>query len=108
MIGPSLPEACPHGSGRALLGPKATPAALPIRRNMVFDATPTNMTEILVVALAVVALIMLMRKRYDSNLPLLFYFFAVLFTNAFDRPVNPFVMYGSLAFALLLRFEFMN
>jgi hypothetical protein len=75
---------------------------------MIFDATPTNMTEILVVVLAVVGIIMLMRKRYDSNLPLLFYFFALLFTNLFDRPVNPYLMYGSLAFALLLRFEFMN
>ena len=75
---------------------------------MAFDATPTNMTELLVLVPAVIAVIMLMRKRYDSNLPLLFYFFALLFTNLFDRPVNPFLMYGSLAFALLLRFEFLN
>ncbi len=75
---------------------------------MAFEATPTNMTEILVVVLAVVAIIMLMRKRFDSNLPLLFYFVALLFTNLADRPVNPYLMYGSLAFALLLRFEFMN
>jgi hypothetical protein len=75
---------------------------------MAFNATPTNMTELLVVALAVVAIVMLMRKRYDSNLPLLFYFVAVVFTNWADRPVNPIVLYGSLGFALLLRFEFMN
>jgi hypothetical protein len=75
---------------------------------MYFDATPTNMTEVLVVVLAFVAIVMLMRKRYDSNMPLLFYFFAVIFTSSFDRPVNPYVMYGSLAAALLLRFEFMN
>lgn len=75
---------------------------------MIFDPTPTNMTEILVVALAVVAIIMLMKKRYDSNLPLLFYCAAVVFTGAFDRQVNPYIMYGSLAFALLLRFEFLN
>ena len=75
---------------------------------MAFDATPTNMTEILVTVLAVVGIIMLMRKRFDSNMPLLFYFVALLFTNLADRPVNPYLMYGSLAFALLLRFEFMN
>src|SRR5690349_18878922 len=75
---------------------------------MAFEATPTNFTEILVCVLAVVAIIMLLRKRYDSNVPLLFYFIAVLFTNWADRPVNPIVLYGSLAFALLLRFEFMN
>ena len=57
---------------------------------------------------AVVAMIMLLRKRYDSNLPLLFYVVAIVFSRLFDRPVNPFVMYGGLAFALLLRFEFMG
>jgi hypothetical protein len=75
---------------------------------MAFDPTPSNMTELLVVALAAVAAIMLLRKKYDSNLPLLFYFAAVVVTNAFDRPVNPYLMYTSLAFALLLRFEFMG
>jgi hypothetical protein len=75
---------------------------------MVFDATPTNLTEVLVVALAVVSVIMLMKKRYDSNLPLLFFLTAVLFTTTVDRPIHPYLMYGSLACALLLRFEFMN
>ncbi|MCU1335948.1 MAG: hypothetical protein JWO19_1529 [Bryobacterales bacterium] len=75
---------------------------------MHFNATPTNMTELLVVCLAVVAIVMLVRKRYDSNLPLLFYFLAVVFTNMFDRPVNPAILYGGLAFCLLLRFEFMG
>jgi hypothetical protein len=73
-----------------------------------FNATPTNMTEILVVCLALVAIVMLLRSRYDSNLPLVFYFAAMLFTNLFDRRVNPFILYGGLAFALLLRFEFMG
>jgi hypothetical protein len=75
---------------------------------MYFNATPKNMTELLVVCLAVVSMIMLLRKRYDSNLPLLFYFMAVVFTNAADRPVNPAILYGGLAFCLLLRFEFMG
>jgi|SRR5580704_10251705 hypothetical protein len=75
---------------------------------MYFNATPTNMTELLVVCIAVVAVIMLLRKRYDSNLPLLFYSLAVLFTNAADRTVHPAILYGGLAFCLLLRFEFMG
>ncbi len=75
---------------------------------MDFQGTPLNMTELLVAVLAAVAIIMLMRKKYDSNLPLLFYFVAVLFTNLSDREVNPYLLYGGLAFALLLRFEFMN
>jgi hypothetical protein len=75
---------------------------------MSFNPTPANMTELLVVCIAVVSVLMLLRKRYDSNLPLLFYFLAVLFTNSVDRQVNPYIMYGGLAFALLLRFEFMG
>src|SRR5258708_3788564 len=75
---------------------------------MSFNATPTNMTAILVVCLALVAIVFLLKKRYDSNLPLLFYFVAIMFTRLFDRPVNPLILYGGLAFALLLRFEFMG
>ena len=75
---------------------------------MEFQGTPLNMTTLLVVALAVVSLIFIMRKRYDSNLPLLFYFVAVLFSNLTDREVNPYLLYVGLIFALLLRFEFMN
>jgi len=75
---------------------------------MYFNATPTNMTELLVACLAVVAIIMLLRKRYDSNIPLLFYSLAVMFTNGADRPVQPLILYGGLGFCLLLRFEFMG
>ena len=66
------------------------------------------MTTLLVVALAVMAVIFILKKRYDSNLPLLFYSIAVVFSNATDRSVNPILLYTGLAFALLLRFEFMN
>ncbi len=75
---------------------------------MEFNATSLNITELLVVALAIVAVIFLFRKRYDSNLPLLFYFFLILFSNLSDRPVHPFLLYGGLAMALVLRFEFMG
>ncbi len=66
------------------------------------------MVALLVSTLAVVGTGMLMRKRFDSNIPLLFYFFAIGYTNMFERPVHPAILYGSLAFALLLRFEFMG
>lgn len=75
---------------------------------MDFDATPTNMTTLLVVALAVVAIVFLIRKKYDSNLPLLFYFAAVMLSNFSDRSVSPILLYSGLGFALLLRFEFIN
>jgi hypothetical protein len=75
---------------------------------MYFNASPTNMTELLVVCLAVVSIVMLLKKRYESNLPLLFYALAVMFTNGADRPVHPAILYGGLVFCLLLRFEFMG
>jgi|SRR5665213_754045 len=75
---------------------------------MYFNASPTNMTELLVVCVAVVSIVMLLKKRYESNLPLLFYSLAVLFTNGADRPVQPAILYGGLVFCLLLRFEFMG
>ncbi len=75
---------------------------------MYFNASPTNMTELLVVCLAVVSIVMLLRKHYESNLPLLFYSLAVMFTNGADRPVHPAILYGGLVFCLLLRFEFMG
>ena len=75
---------------------------------MDFNATSTNITELLVMSLAVVAAVLLMRKRYDSNLPLLFYFFAILFTNLAEREINPYLLYSGLALALVVRFEFMG
>jgi hypothetical protein len=73
-----------------------------------FDANSINITTLLVAGLAVVAMVLLMKKKYDSNLPLLFYFIALIFTNMTERSVNPYLMVVGLAFALLLRFEFLN
>jgi hypothetical protein len=75
---------------------------------MDFQGTPLDMTTLIVTALAIFAVVMLLRKRYDSNLPLMFYLVAVVFTNLSDRNLNPFLLYSGLAFALLLRFEFLN
>ena len=76
---------------------------------MEFNANGTNITEILVVVLVIVSVIFLMRKRYDSNLPLLAYVAVIGFTNAVEgRSLNPFLLYGGLGLALVLRFEFMG
>lgn len=75
---------------------------------MYFNPTPANITALLVISLAAVGVFFLLRKRYDTNIPLIFYFFALVFTNLADRPVDPYIMYGGLGFALLLRFEFMS
>jgi hypothetical protein len=75
---------------------------------MYFDTTPLNITTMLVVALAVVALVLLLRGRYDSNVPLLFYAVTVGLISVTDRSLNTYLLYSGLAFALVLRFEFMG
>jgi predicted tellurium resistance membrane protein TerC len=76
---------------------------------MEFNPSPINITELLVMTLAVVAAVLIvMKKRYDTNVPLLFYFFLILFTNLSERELNPYVLYTGLALALILRFEFMG
>jgi hypothetical protein len=75
---------------------------------MEFNPTSVNVSEVLVIALAVAALMMFFKKRYQSNLPLLFYSAALVFNNMTDRGANPYLMYGGLALTLLLRFEFLG
>jgi hypothetical protein len=75
---------------------------------MYFDATPLNMSTILVIALAIVALIVLLRGRFDSNVPLLFYALTLGLVTATDRTLNIYLLYTGIAFALVLRFEFMG
>jgi hypothetical protein len=75
---------------------------------MYFNPTPENMIAVLGSTLAIIGIFKLFGKRYDSNIPLLFYVFAVPFTSMFERPIHPAVLYGGLAFVLLLRFEFMG
>jgi predicted tellurium resistance membrane protein TerC len=75
---------------------------------MDFNATSTNLTELLVACLAVIAAVALMRKRYDSNMPLLFYFTVIMFNSMSEREINPYVLYTGVVLAMLLRFEFMG
>ena len=75
---------------------------------MYFDATPLNMSTLLVVSLAIAAVIFLLRGRYDSNLPLLFYGVALGLISVTDRSVDPYLLCAGIALALLLRFEFMG
>ena len=75
---------------------------------MYFDATPTNMTILLVVTLAIIAIILLSRGRYDSNFPLLYYSAAMSINVLAERNLSPYLLYSGVAFALILRFEFMG
>jgi hypothetical protein len=75
---------------------------------MYFDATPMNITILLVVALAIIAIVLLSRGRYDSNLPLLYYSAALTLSVLTDRGLPSILLYSGIAFALILRFEFMG
>ena len=75
---------------------------------MYFDATPMNMTILLVVSLAIIAIVILMRGRYDSNLPLLYYSAALAINALAELNLSPYLLYSGIAFALILRFEFMG
>ncbi|MEQ1885160.1 MAG: hypothetical protein ABL967_08870 [Bryobacteraceae bacterium] len=75
---------------------------------MDFQATPLNMTTLLVVTLAVVTLVLLFRGRWDSNLPLLFYSATFILVTTSDRSLNPYLFYSGIVLALILRFEFMG
>jgi hypothetical protein len=75
---------------------------------MYFDPTPLNVTTLLVIALAIIALMYLMKGRLDSNLPSLFYMTVILLTNTTDRTVNPYLLYSGLVLSLFVRFEFMG
>ncbi len=75
---------------------------------MAFNATPSNMTTLLVCVPALVALFLLLRGRYDSNMPLIFYAFAFILTTMTDHTVNTYLLYAGLASAMVLRFEFMG
>lgn len=49
-----------------------------------------------------------MRNWFDTNVPLLYYGLMIVYTNALDGLLSPWVVYLGIALALLLRFEFMN
>ena len=75
---------------------------------MDFQATPLNVTTMLVVTLAVVALILLSKGRWDSNLPLMFYSATLILITTTDRTLNIYLLYSGIALSLILRFEFMG
>ena len=75
---------------------------------MDFDATPLNVVILLVVVLAVIALIYLLRGRYDSNLPLMYYSAAVMVASFSEHGLHPYLLMVGISLAMVLRFEFMS
>ena len=72
------------------------------------DASPLNVTTLLIVALGILAASFLVKKRLDSNLPLFFYLIVLGYATWSDRQVNVFAFGAGLVLALVLRFEFMS
>lgn len=75
---------------------------------MEFLATPLNFSIGLLCAFGVIVIFFLTRKKPDSNLPLIFYIAVMGFVLLIEVPLNPYLVYGGLMIALILRFEFLN
>jgi hypothetical protein len=75
---------------------------------MDFDATPHNIIILLVVVLAVIALTYLLRGRYDSNMPLMYYSAAVMVASFSEHGLHPYLLMVGISLSMVLRFEFMS
>lgn len=74
---------------------------------MYFRATPFSITTALLVAAACLVIYTRLRNWIDSNIPILFYLAMIVYTNALEGRMPPWVYLG-FGLALLLRFEFMS
>jgi hypothetical protein len=75
---------------------------------MDFRSTPLNVSTLLLVALGVIVILFLLKKKVDSNIPLVFYAAIIVFTLTTERELPGWALYSGLVFALFLRFEFLN
>ncbi len=71
-------------------------------------ASSFSVTTALLVVGAVLVAYLRVRNWLDSNIPLVYYGVMVVYTNAFEGRLSPWVIYSGLVLGLLLRFEFMN
>jgi hypothetical protein len=71
-------------------------------------AASFNVTTALLVVGALFIVYLRLRNWFDTNVPLIYYGLMVVYTNALDGLLKPWVIYFGVALALLLRFEFMN
>ncbi len=72
------------------------------------QTTPFNVTTVLLIAFAVLVVWTRWKGRLDSNVPLFFYGFMLVYVNAQDGRLQPWMIYVAIGLGLLLRFEFMN
>ena len=73
-----------------------------------FDATPTNFTLMLVLALGGWALQSVSKQRSDVNVPLVFYAVILIFSRMSDKSLNIPLIFAGVVLASLVRFEFLN
>lgn len=71
-------------------------------------ATPANVLALLLAALSMLTAFCLIRRKPDSNVPLLFYSLSVAYAVRTGRPLTARVFAAGLLLALMLRFEFLN
>ena len=74
---------------------------------MYFRGTSFSVTTALLVAFACFVIYTRLRNWIDSNIPILFYLAMIVYTNALDGRLPPWVYLG-FGLTLLLRFEFMS
>lgn len=71
--------------------------------------SPANVTTFLLIGFTVWLIVIgRFKLRLDSNWPLFYYVFVVIFHQSMPGRIHPFVLYASVVCALLLRFEFMG
>lgn len=71
-------------------------------------ASSFNVTTALLVVGALFVVYTRLRNWFDTNVPLFYYGLMIVYTNALDGLLSPWVIYFGVVLALLLRFEFMN
>ena len=74
---------------------------------MHFQPTPFSIATAFLIAFACLVIYTRLRNWIDSNIPILFYLAMIVYTNALQGSMPPWVYLG-FGLALLLRFEFMS
>lgn len=74
---------------------------------MYYRATPFDITTACLIAFALLVIYTRFRNWIDSNIPILFYLAMIVYTNALEGRMPPWVYLG-FGFGLLLRFEFLS
>jgi hypothetical protein len=75
---------------------------------MYFQATPSSVVALLLIALGVWALLELSKRKLNTNLTILFYVCFFLFLRYSGWELHYGIYLAGLVMALVLRFEFMN